>query len=220
MKKFYLLAALAAAFTFTSCQKEKEDVNPMKVADFENCSALENGFVSGEFTFQTYTDVSEWGTYYYGFQVSENAGIDYNQADKAACEKAHSGSKYAYWYSSYNGGDKVTLSEAKTIPGCYITNSLCAYNSMLNGDAFAKKFTNEDWFLLTIYGAYKGHAVNTKIDFYLAKDGQIVKDWTYVSLESLGVVDELSFVLTSSDNGEFGMNTPAYFCIDDLGAKK
>jgi len=35
-------------------------------------------------------------------------------------------------------------------------------------------------------------------------------------LSSLGNLDSLSFTLSSSDNGAFGMNTPAYFCIDDF----
>ena len=58
------------------------------------------------------------------------------------------------------------------------------------------------------------------VDFYLAKDGKILKDWTYCDLSSLGEVTKLTFALSSTDNGDYGMNTPAYFCIDELGAKK
>ncbi|HKL40270.1 MAG TPA: DUF4465 domain-containing protein, partial [Cryomorphaceae bacterium] len=68
-----------------------------------------------------------------------------------------------------------------------------------------------------------GELTGTEVEFYLAdytfsdnSQDYIVDEWTYVDLTSLGDADSLSFTLTSSDVGEFGMNTPAYFCIDDL----
>ena len=61
------------------------------------------------------------------------------------------------------------------------------------------------------------------MDFYLAdyrfsdnsKD-YIVKDWTFVDLSSLGAVTKLQFALSSSDTGQFGMNTPAYMAMDSM----
>jgi len=32
-------------------------------------------------------------------------------------------------------------------------------------------------------------------------------------------VSKLGFELSSSDNGDYGMNTPAYFCFDNFGAE-
>ena len=37
-----------------------------------------------------------------------------------------------------------------------------------------------------------------------------------MDLGSLGRVDSLMFALESTDVGEWGMNTPAFFCIDNL----
>ena len=37
-----------------------------------------------------------------------------------------------------------------------------------------------------------------------------------MNLLSLGHVDSLQFSLSSSDTGGFGMNTPAYFCMDNF----
>lgn len=64
---------------------------------------------------------------------------------------------------------------------------------------------------------------NDSIDFYLAdyrfldntKD-YIVDTWEWVDISELGSVDSLTFRLSSSDTGIFGMNTPAYFCIDNV----
>ena len=61
------------------------------------------------------------------------------------------------------------------------------------------------------------------MDFYLADyrfadNGldYIVDDWSWVDLTSLGAVDKLQFGLSSTDNGFFGMNTPAYFAMDNM----
>ncbi|MDQ3015298.1 MAG: DUF4465 domain-containing protein [Bacteroidota bacterium] len=116
----------------------------------------------------------------------------------------------------------------KPMIGFYVTNSTYAYLSMLDGDAFAKKFGGEtgndpDFFMLTIK-KYQGGAISDdSIDVYLAdfrfgKPSQdyILKDWKYVDLTSLGEVDSLVMQLSSSDVGIFGMNTPAYVCIDEI----
>jgi len=43
-----------------------------------------------------------------------------------------------------------------------------------------------------------------------------VNEWAYVDLTSLGSADSLQFFLSSTDVGIFGMNTPAYFCLDNF----
>ena len=105
-----------------------------------------------------------------------------------------------------------------------ITNSTYAANSMRDGDAFAKKFTNadQDYFKLHIYG-YSNGSIADSTEFYLddfthadSTLDYIVTDWQYVELLP-GPYDSVSFDLSSSDVGAFGMNTPAYFCIDNVG---
>jgi hypothetical protein len=61
------------------------------------------------------------------------------------------------------------------------------------------------------------------VEFYLAdyrfadnRDDYILDTWQYVDLTSLGMIKSLEFTLSSSDIGEWGMNTPAYFAIDTL----
>ena len=36
----------------------------------------------------------------------------------------------------------------------------------------------------------------------------------------MGKVKKVKFALTSTDNGDYGMNTPAYFAFDNFGAEK
>jgi hypothetical protein len=115
-----------------------------------------------------------------------------------------------------------------------VTNSTYAYLSMKDGDSYGKIFgsnldangdddgTNgEDYFTLSIHGYNDGDLVDST-DFYLADyrfedDNQdyLVNTWQYVTLDQ--EVDSVTFVLNSSDIGLYGMNTPAYFAIDNIG---
>jgi hypothetical protein len=58
--------------------------------------------------------------------------------------------------------------------------------------------------------------VTGTVDFNLATGTHILNTWKCVGLRSLGTVKSLEFSLSSSDTGEFGMNTPAYFAMDFL----
>jgi hypothetical protein len=132
---------------------------------------------------------------------------------------------------AYGGLNKIILKPSamgKPVKGFYITNSTYAYFSMRDGDGFAKKFggvdgTDPDWFKLTVKGYSNGQLTTNSIKFFLAdfrsqddsKD-TIVDSWRWVNLQPLGNVDSLQMELSSSDNGSFGMNTPAYFCIDNF----
>ena len=60
-----------------------------------------------------------------------------------------------------------------------------------------------------------GASLNT-VDFDLANGANVVDSWELVDLSTLGTVYGLSFGLSSSDNGDWGMNTPAYFAMDNL----
>ena len=113
------------------------------------------------------------------------------------------------------------------VNGVYITNTTYAGISMRDGDNFGKKFTNadQDWFMLTIRGIKGDTISNDSINFYLADfthadstQDYIVDSWEYVDLTPLGTVEGLVFELSSSDVGLYGMNTPAFFAIDNLGS--
>lgn len=114
------------------------------------------------------------------------------------------------------------------VNGFYITNATYTYLSLRDGDGFAKKFggisgDDPDYLLLTIEKYKDGVLGAENVEFYLAdyrfsdnSQDYIIDDWQYVDLTSLGDVDSLIFTLSSTDVGAAGMNTPAYFCIDDF----
>jgi len=202
---------------------------------FWNGSDLAGGFSSGNAFFTNRYDTSyggSWSGFVYsnmtddstsGFtnQYSAITGVGYN----------NSGNYGLFYYSSYSQKSLLKLNTADTILGFYITNSTWAALSMLNGDAFSKKFggtsgNDTDWFKISIAGYYNGSPINDTVDFYLADyrftnntQDYIVNTWNWVNLTSLGKIDSLEFLLSSTDNGAYGMNTPAYFCIDNFTTK-
>lgn len=151
-------------------------------------------------------------------QYSAIAGSGYDDSDNYALSFASPTSVLALTGDAQGG----------MVEGLYVTNSTYAYLSMANGDAFAKQFGGEsgsdpDFFLLTIKKYLNGMLGADSIDFYLADfrfedntQDYLVKEWTYIDLTPLGNADSLQFVLSSSDVGQFGINTPTYFCIDQV----
>ncbi|WP_321436762.1 DUF4465 domain-containing protein [uncultured Bacteroides sp.] len=107
------------------------------------------------------------------------------------------------------------------IKGMYVTNSTYAYLAMKNGFNGAKKFVAGNWFKLTATGLdEKGNTTGTA-EIYLAdyRDGKniMLNKWTWFDLSALGKVAEVKFSMSSTDNDPvWGMNTPAYFCMDGI----
>lgn len=117
-----------------------------------------------------------------------------------------------------------TSNTTNPISGIYVTNTTYAHNSMRDGDAFSKMFTNadQDFFKLSISSIENGVSINS-VEFLLADFTHvdstldyIVNDWQFIDLSSLGLADSIKFSLSSSDNGTFGMNTPAFFALDNI----
>lgn len=104
----------------------------------------------------------------------------------------------------------------------YVNLNSYSYYSIEYGDAFSRAFTNGDRFTLTIHGVASDETEKT-VDVDLASysngDLTINRGWKKVDLSPLGEVNELFFTMSSTDSGDYGMNTPAYFCIDKLSVR-
>ena len=178
-------------------------------------------FTSGGAEFSAHYDEDFGLGYWDGFSYSNITdtvtGREAGQYNAIAGGGAGGSSNYAVGYIGFYGRvPTVTLPGTQVVTGAYFTNNNWAYYSMLNGDQFSKKFEEGDWFKLTVTGKDASGAETGTVDFNLADGTDIVNTWTWVSLTSLGAVKTLEFTLTSSDTGEWGMNTPAYFAMDSL----
>ncbi len=226
MKKFYISILCAALFSTASMAQEVATFEDLGLSidsywDGSDGSAM---FTSGDYSF--INNFTDWGGYtsWDGFAYSTMTSTSYtalsDQYNSCVGQGYDKSMTYAVVYYSPYGGNVPTVinknAESFEAKGFYVTNSAYAYTSMVNGDAYAKKFDESDWFLLTITG-YLNNEKGNSVEFYLAKDGNIINDWQFVDLTALGTVDQIQFTLTSSDTGEWGMNTPAYFCMDNFG---
>lgn len=129
--------------------------------------------------------------------------------------KGIQGNTYLTAFSSTFNPAVITLEEACKPVKCHITNSTYTYCAIKEGNNICRPFGKDDYFKLTIIGKLEGEITNT-VDLYLAINGIIVDEWVEVPLETLGKVDELNFEFESTDTGDWGINTPTYFCMDAL----
>ncbi len=214
-----------------------------EIANFEDLSLEENSFWNGDDQTGDYTTGLSVFNNIYNSEYMYWNGFSYSNVDDT--ETSGMMNQYAaytgagvdpvvsegsnYGVCSAFGSPIMSFANSgyHAIEGVHITNSTYAALSMLHGDAYAKKFggatgNDEDWFKLTITGKLNGAEVGT-VDFYLADyrfadndEDFIIETWQWVDLSTFGQVDTLTFALSSSDVGDYGMNTPAYFCIDNV----
>ncbi len=235
-----LILAFSVVFTFflVSCEKEK---NSEVIIDFQSLNLEANSYWNGsdgsggkKIGIATFANTfNDWGggfTSWTGFAFSNITDIATqgmaNQYSAMVSENQVSTNVYSVAYCMGNT-THITFDWLVEPTEVDVTNSTYAYFSMLNGDLYSKKFggvngTDPDWFLLTIEG-YNGTNLTNSVEFYLADfrfassaQDYIVKKWTRINLSSLGSVNKIVFKLTSSDSGEYGMNTPSYVAIDKI----
>lgn len=120
-------------------------------------------------------------------------------------------------------GAQCSFDESVTLKSLMINNSTYVFWALKEGhDGFGavKKFEADDYFYVAVAGYDSTGAQTGKVEIPLAEfrnsQTYICSSWTKVSLKSLGKVKSLVFTFTSSDTGDYGMNTPAYVCIDNI----
>lgn len=239
-KYFYALMATAMTLTFTACGSDNDDdVTPVDqpvVVGFENQTLNADGFWIGEenengydswgstvypcsYTESDATFNTTYGVFYWsGYAISNRTATTYADATQTPDQynniagKAYAGKNFCV-VQTY--GETINFKSAVNIKGFYYTNSAYTVEVIKNGNAYAKKFEATDWLTCTVTGTLVDGTTKT-VDIKLAENGSYVKDWLFADLSSLGKVASLSFVFTGSDSGDYGLNTPAYMCIDNL----
>jgi hypothetical protein len=201
-----------------------------------NGSTGSGGFQGGKAWFYNHYDATwdSWEGFAYSNMTDKTTPGWGNQYSAIAGSGAAGSNTYAVGFQGYTSGPPtLSLLPDPNLPrvlaGAYFTNTTYAYLAMKNGEMWAKKFggadgDDPDWFKLTITGFRSDFTVTPNaVEFYLADyrfsdndQDYIVSDWTWVGLGALGEIVGLRFELSSSDIGPWGMNTPAYFAMDDL----
>ena len=239
--KNLFIAIVLSFFVFASCSKETGDQSEIITLDFESLtlgsSSYWNGsdktgeFNSAGIKFQNNFNptYSSWDAFVYSQKADVTTSGYGNQY--SVFDGANGINKFAI-YSSSLGQDAyasfATGAEC-TIKSVSVCNSTYAALTMRNGDiSFAKKFggvsgNDKDWFKISVIGFNAAGDSVKSVEFFLAdyrfddnsKD-YIVNKWTTVDLSSLGKINKMTLRFKSTDNGAWGMNTPAYICLDNI----
>lgn len=188
-------------------------------------------FVSGSYQFSNSynTSYGSWS----GFAYSNRTATDFSTItpDQYNSVVGHGYDNSGNFAVAFNSGEIKVLNSPLTgdsIRGLYITNSAYAANTILyaTDKDYAHKFAKGDWLKITFTG---NHADGTeaKVDYYLADyrsakeaDHYCLDTWQWVDLRPLGEVTSISFSLDGSDSGQWGLNTPAYFCLDNFNGNR
>ncbi len=235
-KIFAVLTVILALAVVSSASVVTFDDNPLDPnSHWGGAGSGETGFVSGGVSFYHNDGGYSWDGFAYSNMTDTTTSGYGNQFSAYTGSGAGGSTNYAVsalsidWSGSYETiPTSITFSNSVTAAGGYFTNTTYVALDMLNGSSFSKKFggatgNDADWLLLTITGKDFAGSITGYVDFYLADyrfensiDDYIVDSWEYINLSSLGSVKTLEFLLSSSDTGSYGMNTPAYFAMDNL----
>ncbi len=223
-----VLAACALSTSANAAVTTFEDLTVPAIG-FYNGADGASGFSSGGVQFNnTFTDFGGGFTGWDGFSYSNKTDSTtpgfVNQYSSIVGSGAGASPTYAVAFSN---SAQISFSSAVSFAAgsAVITNTTYAALSMQNGDMFAKKFggptgNDPDFLKINIIGSLSGATTST-IEFYLAdfRGGTgdfIITNWTNVDFSALGIVDKINFSFESSDTGDFGINTPTYFAIDNI----
>lgn len=170
-----------------------------------------------------YGDNAYWGG---GHAVSNYTGVAESEATYESqlaipLATGHNGSRnfcVHNGYKSYEGAIVPALyfsdKKARIIDHMYVTNTSYTLNEMRKTGSSFKN--GVDWLKIVATGYNANNLPTGTVEFYLAKDGKFVTDWTKFSLYSLGAVVKVEFYVDGSCTNGFGLETPAYFAYDDV----
>jgi len=225
----FVLLAIALPFVFVSCNKEEEepydvviDFQDVEIPNgkFDNNAGLSGYFHKDNVKFQNTQSEGYW----YGFAYSQMHDVttfDYATNEFSAFVPNDSQkNKFMVGYISTWDATSIEIifnDPVKDLSFDVANNTLAAL-AMKGEDPnlFARKFEDGDWFTLTItVTSTDGTEI---IAINLGEDTKVTNVWNPISVSSNNVT-KLDFSLSSSDTGEWGMNTPAYFCIDNIKAR-
>jgi hypothetical protein len=236
MKKKIFTAFVVLALILSSCKKNQYITDKVTFEElttgpsgYWNGSDNSGGFTSGNIFFANNFDpvYNSWSGFAYS-RVTDTITKDYtNQYSCVAKGGAEGSEKYGVYFSS-GKPDTIFFTIPERVTEISLCNTVYTYHTIKNGNQFSKKFggvtgNDEDWFKLTITAIDpKGKVVGSGY-LYLAyynfpdnPEDYITQVWDKIDLSVFGYVKALAFELTSTDTGPYGMNTPAYFCIDNI----
>lgn len=178
-------------------------------------------FRQGPFAFSG-TLTPKWGSWT-GFAISASKDTSFQSYMLGQFRNVVGGGYNSYNFGVvYGSSDSISIDKGAQVQGLYLTNSAYAHHSFAVGDQFTKPFSADSCFFKVTITGVKADGTTVSKDITLADyaNGAVryISDWQWVDLTSFGEVRALKFSFDGSDKGAWGLNTPAYVCIDNLTA--
>lgn len=143
----------------------------------------------------------------------------------------HAGSEnfcvcYGYEDTSGFGSDARPIftfgdGEERVIEYAYINNTAYFLHSVTQGDGFNNAAGSDTFIDLVAQGFDSNGEPTGEVTLRLVGDGKYITEWTKMDLTNLGPIATLKFDFRASEDqmGDYGLNTPAYFAIDDIAVR-
>lgn len=241
MKKIYVLALSLMTFSAQSQDTISFENVILNPNSFNNGSSGAGGFYENGVVFtNTYTQ-SNWGDYWSGFAVSNVDNDTTAGYGNMYASYTGGGSNSENYGVGSSSAEILFAGQGVYLKSFDITNTTFAALSMRDGDMFGKQFGDsldangnvdstfgKDYFRVWIYAhAENGDIIDSTV-FYLADyrfddttQNYIINTWETIDFSDIiDPVYSVSFKFESSDVGDWGINTPTYFALDNLVVTK
>lgn len=174
-----------------------------------------------------------------------SSGEDVRQGGAGAGGSDNFAVVYGYvdaYNTAYMNYPEITFDVAGTVSDLWICNTAYTYGVIMNGNHWdddeddgwtgtavpLKTLVDKDgkkgYLRVDAYG-FNGEAPTNSgnpVSIYLADynadadTGNVITTWKEWNLSQLGNVTKIRFNVVGNDSGQYGLNTPAYFCLDDI----
>ncbi|MFM8497771.1 MAG: DUF4465 domain-containing protein [Planctomycetia bacterium] len=218
------VAARADVVTFESLTLPPSSYANGNPGNLSPGSSVSVPFLFGGVAFaNTFGIDATWGfAYWNGFAISNIVNTTDGTWTNQYAAKPGGGHLSANYAVAYSSAATIMFPEPVVVSGLRIANTTYAYAIMTEPDpnGFSVPLGQGGWFSVTATGSRNGVMVASE-EFFLADlrgaDPIGVRGgWNWFDLGGLGLIDSLAFSFAGSDVGEYGLNTPAYFAMDDL----
>lgn len=237
MKKFLSLVAIAAMATFgmTSCSNDEGETVNFYTVNFEESyftALIDNPQYGGKLLYSPdeykwqdkettlsskceKEDWSQWGMEGFGWKngiaISNYVDATADSFDKQLAVPSKSqvtGNNFAV---VWDNNSELTFADgqAHTIVSMDICNTSYALANI-------KKNLGKGYEFKVNCTFYKADGSKVEDAFLLAKDDQVIDKWTTLNMSGFGPIKKIVFTFDGTDKGDWGLNTPKYFALDNI----
>lgn len=187
--------------------------------------------VSGGVSFANTYGIDSYGVppnqfiypYWFGFSFSNIVNTTDGSFTNQYASYPGGGYESTQYAVAYADGATLTLPGPATVAGFRIANTTYARATMVSADPnqFADPLGPPNGYFSVTATGVLGSSTTATVEFLLAdfrgaSPPGVLAGWSWFPLGDLGVVDAVSFEFAGSDVGEYGLNTAAYFAMDNL----